>query len=406
MFDSRNSRTAHVIATGAIIFIAAAFSSCSGGGGGGNMPPPQSNGLAFAAPVHITSDGNNPGSIVIADFNGDGKLDIAVSNRGSNSVAVFLNNGDGTFASPIVSTVQIAAQGLISTAVGDFNGDGKPDLIVATIGGTQTDIVLLGKGDGTFEQLSPIPGSGGFITALVVDLRGNGHQDLVLGTNGGIDVALGNGDGTFSSSTSLSSNLSPGVYFGVTVGKFTGNGRLDIVGADIVGQADGTFVYYAGNGDGTFQPLTSVSAPPPVPLSIANADFKGDGKLDLLIGFQASANIVLGNGDGTFQFATPISVYSAHDFGPTAGVLVQTADFNQDGKPDAVVADAQQGTLTVVLNAGLGQNPSPSGTRFQFSLAPGIAGIAVGDLNGDGLPDIAVTNPLTNQITVILSQKQ
>lgn len=363
--------------------------------------------LAFATPTTFSSGGIKPGSVVVADFNGDGKPDIAVSNFTSNTISVFLNQGNGTFATPIVSPVQITAVGLGAIAVGDFNEDGKPDLVVATIAGSQADIVLLGKGDGTFQQLPPIPNSFGFFHARVVDLNGDGHQDLVTGGNGNISVFLGNGDGTFTSAILPTASF-PGTYLGITVGDFNDDKKLDIVACDLGSDSSpGSLVFYAGNGDGTFQSPTAAPLLASLPSALASADFNGDGKLDIMIGFPNRAAIVLGNGDGTFQtaLASLIQVYATQNTDLTDGMALQTADFNLDGKPDALVGDYKLGVLTLVLNGGIGQFPAPSGTQFQFTLEPTIDDIAVGDLNGDGLPDIVVANGTTNEISVILSQK-
>jgi len=109
--------------------------------------------------------------------------------------------------------VQLTNAGLNvgSLAVGDFNEDGKADLVVATIAGGQVSIVLLGNGDGTFSQQPPIPNSFGFFHARIVDLNGDGHQDLVFAMNGSLGVSLGKGDGTFGAMTSLPGGSFPGM---------------------------------------------------------------------------------------------------------------------------------------------------------------------------------------------------
>jgi hypothetical protein len=152
------------------------------------------------------------------------------------------------------------------------------------------------------------------------------------------------------------------------------------------------------------------SLPPSDPDSLAVADFSNDGKLDLLIGYPNMADVAPGNGDGSFQLgmSSRLGVYSEIGLPATLanGMALQTGDFDSDGKPDAVVADYNLGMLTLVLNGGIGQVPIPAASQFQFSLSPGISDIAVGDLNGDGHPDIAVVNNKTNEVSVILSTKR
>jgi hypothetical protein len=408
----------------AVQFIALIFILSAGCGGGGTTSPPSPGPLTFAPVATTATGGDRPGSVALGDFNGDGKLDIAISNFRSGSISVFLNKGDGTFQAPIVSFVQVSAFAtgpLGPLAVGDFNQDGKPDLVVASVGGLQADIVLLGNGDGTFRQLAPIPNSYPFFHARVVDLNGDGHQDLVTSTNGPISVFMGNGDGTFTAAPALVTppGCTPGIfpcliatpYLGIAVGDFNGDKKLDIVacnpGSFLRPSPAGNLVFYAGNGDGTFQAPTVVPLSPSQPSALAAADFQGNGKLDLMIGYPNMAAITHGNGDGSFQLGLRdlVQVYSTPDFILNSGVLLQVADFNMDGKPDALVGDPHLGVVSLVLNDAIGRILPPTGTQFQFNLAPGISDMAVGDLNGDGYPDIVVVNIRTNEISIILSQR-
>lgn len=395
-----------------VVILSVISCGCGGsgsGGGSGLTTPPSSSSLSFAPPTSFSSGGVKPGSIALADFNGDGNLDIVVSNFTSNTVAVFLNNGDGTFGEPVLSPVQIAAVGLGPLAVGDFNRDGKSDVVVCTIAGNQADIVLLGNGNGTFNQLPPIPNSYGCLHAIAVDLTGDGIKDLVAGGNGNIAVFMGIGDGTFQSPTYLPyGSAFSGPFPETAVGDFTGDNKLDIVGIDLgaVGNPNmGSLLFYAGNGDGTFQTPTAVSLPLTNPSSIVSADFNGDGKLDIMVGFLNTVVVALGNGDGTFQWGSQMIVYVTQNFVDDGTMALQTGNF-MDGKPGAVVGDDYNGILTLVLNNGIGQTPPPTGTQYPFTLSSGISDIAVGDLNGDGIPDMVISNGTTNQITVILSQKQ
>src|SRR5260370_36663318 len=123
MSGSWETATNRLAQMSALIFLSVASFGC---GGGAVSVPPSPNSLAFAPVANIPSGGTMPGSVVLADFNGDGKLDIAVSNFSSNTISVFLNKGNGTFQHPIVSPVQISAVGLGPLPVGDLNVDGKP----------------------------------------------------------------------------------------------------------------------------------------------------------------------------------------------------------------------------------------------------------------------------------------
>ena len=370
-------------------------------------------GIDFAPPVNYptgatsSGPGAGSGSIVIADFNDDGKLDIAVSNYASNTISVFLNKGDGAFSSPVVTTVNPGgALGLGPIVAGDFNEDGKMDLIVSTIAGEQSDIVLTGNGDGTFTQGAAIPNSFGFTTAKAIDLNGNKHLDLV-GDGGSVSVALGNGDGTFSPTVYYSNGPFPDSYFGIDVGALTSNGKLDIVSADPLSTPGGIFVF-PGNGDGTFgtlseQPMPASGLFPSKPDSVALADFDTSGKLDLLIGdATGTAAVASGNGDYTFNLSSETVVYSGNDLANN-GIYVYVADLDQDGKPDVLVLDYLNGVFAVVLNNA---STISAGSKYSFTIAPGVGDLAVGDLNGDGMPDVAVVNDKTNQISVFLSQSQ
>jgi hypothetical protein len=362
-------------------------------------------GITFAQRVDLSTGGTNSISIAMADFNGDGKLDIAVSNENSNTITVFLNNGDGTFKDPIATTVQTnGALNIGAIVTGDFNEDGKPDLVVATIAGGQSNLVLLGKGDGTFQETGSIPNSFGFFQAKAVDVNGDKHLDIVAGANGNLSVALGKGDGTFGSANFLPNGPLFNSDMGIDVGDVTGDGKLDIVGADWEPNA-GDIVVFNGIGDGTFNAPTWQTPAFTSPESVALADFNGDGKLDVLVGYsEGSAAIGLGIGNGNFYLdeSEQLTVYSAlPQYGN--GIYVQAADLDQDGKPDALVLDYLAGVFTVALNNA---KDISSGTKYAYSIAPGLADLAVGDLNGDGVPDVVLVNNKTNMISVFLSKSE
>jgi hypothetical protein len=363
------------------------------------------SGISLASPVNYPTGattsgaGGGSGSVAIADYNGDGKLDVAVSNYASNTVAVLLNNGDGTLAAPLLTAVDpMGALGLGAIVTGDFNEDGKMDLIVATIAGLQSNIVLLGNGDGTFTDGAAIANTYGFLKARAVDINGDKHLDVISGGNGNLTVALGKGDGTFNPATFAPNGPSPDTYSGIDVGDVKGTGKLDVVAANL--SQVGNIVVFPVNADGTLAAPTSQVAPASYPDSVALADFNGDGKLDLLTGYAlGSALVALGNGDGTFNLSPIAGIYGSSEQGQGIGVLA--ADLDLDGKPDALALDYLHGVLTVALNDA---SSISAGSKHTFTLAKGVNDMQVGDLNGDGIPDIVVVNDDINQISVLLSQ--
>ena len=200
--------------------------------------------------------------LTMGDFNGDGKLDLIATGITSN---IYLGNGDGTFAAPKSINTFISYNG--NPTVGDFNGDGKLDLVVPAGGGFSLD-VLLGNGDGTFQRPQTYSTTYVCSSASVADVNGDGRLDII--TNG-MDVFLGNGDGTFTKGSAINVSNNGNVLSNPFIGDFNGDGKLDVA----IG-----FWLLLGNGDGTFQN--------PVQLANDNAntlavgDFNGDGKLDLV----------------------------------------------------------------------------------------------------------------------------
>lgn len=342
-----------------------------------------------------------PQAVAVADFNGDGKLDLAIPDYSPvSSVSILLGKGDGTFtAAPGVSVTGNAG----SIAVGDFNGDGKADLAI-TLPDNNEVAVLLGNGDGTFTAAPIISDTNGPFFVTVGDFNGDGIEDLAVVNPAGLNLSilLGNGDGTFklASNPAAGSGLDP---VAAAVGDFNGDGKLDIAVADDARSTGvpGSVTILLGNGDGTFTQAPVSPATGDSPLSIAVADFNGDGKADLAVANSyvdaaqpGSVTILLGNGNGTF---TPAAI------SPTTGNLpysVAIGDFNGDGKADLATANVGSNTATVLLGNGdgtftLADSPT-TGTDPLFA--------AVGDFNGDGLSDIATANNSPGTATILLSQ--
>jgi hypothetical protein len=344
----------------------------------------------------------DPTAVTVADFNQDGIPDLAVYNfdyGGSNtSISIFLGKGDGTFttaASPATPTGAYAPDRFV---VGDFNQDGIPDLAVINEQGEIT--IFLGKGDGTFNAMpSNVPGTWGNIAA-VGDFNGDGILDLLVAGStpfemggsepaGSLTILAGKGDGTFTQSaspaiTGLGDLVGEAVF---AVADLNGDGNLDLV---YVNQSAYSVSTLLSNGNGTFTQLSKTYPTGTVPYGVTIADFNEDGIPDVVTSSdQGIATVLLGKGDGTFTAAPSITVALPENAG------VAAADFNQDGKVDLVFAGAN-GSALVYLGNGDGTftlSQYVSAGDFQW-------GVAVGDFNGDGVPDFALT--MRNESTTSL----
>jgi len=385
--------------------------------------------LQFSGPVNFAV-GSSPSTVVTGDFNGDGKLDQAVLNTGDHTVSILLGNGDGTFQPAISNPVGSNAQFI---AVGDFNGDGKLDLVVAN-GAANTVSVMLGNGDGTFQTAVQynIGSSADFVA--VADFNNDEKLDLLVSTSGGegpnevagsIAILLGNGDGTFQAAKTTSTGSFTGTTPFVAVGDFNGDGKFDVATGNGFAKpncdshegncVDGNVIVFLGKGDGTFQsPVTSV-----VNFGVDQlvaADFNGDGKTDLaLIGGEAIPNgiggstpvrqiaTVLGKGDGTFNASTFLAYLSS---GSCSGVTnVAVADLNGDAKLDLIAAVGVSpnctGSSNVMTFLGNGDGTFQPAQSFNLATVPGW--LAVGDFSADALPDIVLSNPSADSVSVFLN---
>ena len=352
----------------------------------------------FAQPAAIFARdarvGVGPQAIVVADFNGDGKPDIATANV-SGSVAILLNNGDGTFANGVNILVPGTPSSLVTA---DFNGDGKPDLAVSAPD-SATVTIFMGNGDGTFAASTLSLGISAARLAIG-DFNGDGRPDIVGMTDipaagyGYIAVALGRGNGTF---RPAQTTYTPNAYqpLALAAGQFDGDGKLDLA---VISRNDTRLITFAGTGDGKFG-ATTIHLTGNNPLtSLTLADINSDGLPDFVTGPWSyyGGQVLLGDGIGGFSTNHPFSLRNTP-------VAFAAADLDGDGKQEIVAAesDGYAGSYIVGILRGNGDGSSQAENAIALNAAPND--IKIADVNGDGKPDVIVAERYANCVGVLFS---
>ena len=289
----------------------------------------------------------NPYSIATGDFNGNGKPDLAVvSGNGSSAseVSILLNSGSG-FAAP--TSFAAGQSGFNGIATGDFDGDGKLDLAVTGGNGTT---VFHGLGNGMFQMIQTYPTGSGSHAVIAVDVNGDGRLDLAVVGNGNLNILVNNGSGGFAAPQAFPAGSTQafalnGNPLNLAAGDVNGDGKLDVV-VSTAFYNNTTFAWQVGvllgNGDGTFQPVAFLNTAD-TPEGLAVMDFNGDGKADLVVThYNSSLTYFQGNGNGTFAAEVPFN-------GPVSPMTVNVADLNRDGAPDLVVGGSY-GAVSGLVN--------------------------------------------------------
>jgi hypothetical protein len=346
--------------------------------------------------------GKGPGSVALADVNGDGRLDVVVANDESGDVTVLLGDGKGSFAAAPGSPFP-AGKSPNDIAIADFDGDGKPDLAFPNHE-TSHVTVLLGDGRGGFRPAagSPVavqsrPHPHGIAAA---DFDRDGHVDFAVESwrNNQVEVVLGTGGGGFRMPGRLF-DVGRMPYQKLRAGDVNGDGAPDILTTNFEG---GNVTVLLGDGKGGFREAPGSPFPAGAsPFALALADVDKDGHLDLVIAnfsghggdrSRDAVNVLLGDGRGGFRpmKGSPFAAGAS----PTR---VAVGDVNGDGWPDVVTGNMSGGDVTVLLGDGKG------------SLRPGVSrsargepyGVAVGDVDGDGRAEIFVANHDSGDVTMI-----
>ncbi len=340
--------------------------------------------------------GDNPLCVATGDFDKDGVEDLAVANcnywTGSHgNVSILMGRGNGSFDEPIFYEV---GESPSSIATGDFDRDGNEDLAVTDV--DRNDVaILMGKGDGlfgepTFYEAGERPGS-----IAIGDFDGDEIEDLAVTNDDDVTILMGQGDGSFGAPSFFQAGADPGF---VAIGEFNGDGHEDLA---VANWSSENVAILLGNGDGSFG-NASFYISGDNPNSVAIGDFDSDGNEDLAVtnfgdGFEeGSVTILLGLGDGSFWVVQTIFVFG-NQSGP---VSVAIGDFNEDGHEDLAVAYYEFWRVVILEGTGTGTFDADSVGVYRTSWGPTSA--AIGDFDGDGHEDLAVTSETGDEICIFL----
>lgn len=386
-----------------------------GGGGSHGVSVLLSNGDGTFQPAANFITNTDPTGIVTGDFNGDGKLDVAVANKANNTLNILLGNGDGTLQQATLIPLSTAPYTMMTS---DFNGDGKADLAVvqvfinpATGAATILGNILLSNGDGSFNQAT-FPMNGGML--VLGDFNGDGKTDYFTYATNPVQalpiIRFGNGDGTFTDSAlPFATNGLNFLGTNMVTGDFNGDGFLDIYTEYVVSSSTRSPAGFSetmalGHGDGTF---TVLNLPGNTGLDGQNmivGDFNRDGKLDVAgifpgpLHFSAlfpppyQVKVLYGKGDGTL--AAPVSFAAGSSASVFTGNPLVSADFDGNGAPDFALPTTFG--VSLVRNAN-GNPPLLSKLSLNTNWVVGGATSATGTLTiGDPAPASGVQVTLTS----------
>jgi uncharacterized repeat protein (TIGR01451 family) len=343
--------------------------------------------------------GSHVGYLVAnADFNGDGKMDIAVLDPGSHAVTVYLGNGSGGFT-PSIGGPFPAGSSPVAIAAVDLNRDGKVDLAIANQGGLNAVTVLLGNGAGGFAAAPGSPFAVGFspTSIAVSDFNNDGTPRVaVAGLVSGAFAKLKRD--TFGNFFIDTFTVPSGSRSGVASADFNADGISDLAFSDTAGAVGISLK----DPNGGYIPLVSIPSTLPHPQGIVAADISGDGKTDLIVYDATGIELLIGNGSGGFAEAAGSPFVPGT--GPITGISsVSVGDFNGDGKPDLFVVriptSTSKGEVVILRGDGSGHFTLPG--SFYASVSSNLQNAVVSEFNGDGRTDVAVTDPGNDGVVLL-----
>ncbi|MGZ3863317.1 MAG: FG-GAP-like repeat-containing protein, partial [Bacteroidia bacterium] len=292
----------------------------------------------FGTPNNIsTGPGTQPQMIALADFDGDGKLDVATANAGTNSISILIGNGTGSFGSVANYTIS-GANGTTGIAAGDFNGDSKSDVVVTNTASGDL-AVMLNSGTGTFPTSTSYTAGTAPFNVICNDFNNDSYTDLAVTnySSGNVSVLLGNGSGGFGATANFAVGIQPKR---ITSADFNNDGNLDIIASNY-GSAD--FSVLLGNGTGSFSSAITNAVPA---FAIATGDFNADGQLDLAGAAIGTSNLYIMLGNGTGAFASPSNFAT----GGSGGCFILSADYDSDSKPDVAIINQTSNDISALLS--------------------------------------------------------